>query len=78
MSAAVHARLDPDTQRILQRLKRRYGWSDSEVVRRGIRTVGETQLSQQGQRRRIAGLGRFVSGIADLGSNKEHLSGFGR
>jgi len=28
-------------------------------------------------RRRIAGLGKFYSGIADLGNNKKHLGDFG-
>jgi hypothetical protein len=26
----------------------------------------------------IAGLGKFASGISDLGSSKKHLDGFGR
>jgi hypothetical protein len=29
-------------------------------------------------RPRIAGLGRFASGVDDLGSNKRHLKGFGK
>lgn len=27
---------------------------------------------------RVAGLGQFCSGSVDMGSNKEHLNGFGR
>jgi hypothetical protein len=78
MNNVVHARLDPETQKILMRLKRRYGWSDSEVVRHGIRAVGEAKLAVARQRKkRIVGLGKFASGIADLGSNKERLRGFG-
>jgi len=30
------------------------------------------------RRRKIIGLGKFDSGIPDLGSNKKHLEGYGR
>jgi hypothetical protein len=32
----------------------------------------------QPKTRKIAGLGKFSSGVSDLGSNKKHLRGFGR
>jgi hypothetical protein len=75
MSRIVHARLDAETERRLRRLERRLGWSDSQVVREGIRVLDG--LTARGPRR-VIGLGRFRSGIPDLGSNKAHLKGFGR
>ena len=78
MTDIVHARLDANTREILRRLKRRYGWSDSEVVRQGIRALCEAGLSPQDRCDLVVGLGRFKSGKSDLGSNKEHLRHFGR
>jgi hypothetical protein len=75
MSAVVHARLDGTTRQLLERLRRRTGLNDSEIVRRAIRTLAGLELTPPG--RRIAGLGRFRSGIRDLGSNKARLTGFG-
>jgi hypothetical protein len=77
MPGIVHARIDSDTAKVLSRLKRRRGWSDSEVVRRGIRALARTELSATG-RSRIIGLGAYRSGRPDLGSDKRHLAGFGR
>ena len=78
MNDIVHARLDPQTRRILQRLKRRYGWSDSEVVRQGIRALSESELPARERVERVIGLGKFESGVPDLASNKEHLRDFGK
>jgi hypothetical protein len=50
------------------------GVSPSTVVREGIRLLAASQPKS----RKIAGLGKFASGIPDLGSNKKHLKGFGR
>jgi hypothetical protein len=75
MPGTIHARLDPETERMLRRLQRHFGWSDSQVVREGIKVLNG--LTARG-RRRVVGLGRFSSGIPDLGSNKTHLKGFGR
>ena len=77
MSDIVHARIDPETQRLLTRLKRQWGWSDSEAVRRGIRALAQLEL-RRGVARKIVGLGKFASDVDDLGSNKEHMDGFGR
>lgn len=78
MTDIVHARLDENTRKILRRLKRRYGWSDSEVVRQGIRALNETDVTPQDRCSQVVGLGRFESGTSDLGSNKDHLGHFGR
>ena len=72
----VHVTLDPETRRILARLRRRTGERDSELIRRALRALDAT--GPRRAPRRIAGLGAFASGIADLGSNADHLRGFGR
>ncbi len=76
MSRIIHARLDPQTEKMLREVERRLGWSDSEVVRAGIKMLSGTLIRRR--TRRIVGLGRFRSGIADLGSNKNHFKRFGR
>ena len=62
----------------MQRLKRRYGWTDSEVVRHGIRALSEAELTPKERCQQIIGIGEFESGVSDLGSNKAHLRRFGR
>jgi hypothetical protein len=76
MSSIIHARLDAETERRLLELRRRLGWNDSQVVRAGIKSL--SRLLGRGRSRAIVGLGRFRSGVPDLGSNKDHLKGFGR
>jgi hypothetical protein len=76
MSRVVHARLDPETDKLLRAIERRLGWTDSEAVRAGIKLLGGVVL--RGRARPIVGLGRFCSGVPDLGSNKDHLKGFGQ
>jgi hypothetical protein len=76
MPRVIHARLDPTTVEMLHELQRRLGWSDSKVVSEGIKILSGV-MGGKG-RGRIVGLGRFRSGIPDLGSNKEHLKEFGR
>ncbi|MEO6772662.1 MAG: hypothetical protein ABI467_06520 [Kofleriaceae bacterium] len=72
----VQARLDAKTARLLGRLRRTTGMSDSDLVRQGLELVA--QQRQPLPARKIYGLGAFESGIPDLGSNKGHLAGFGR
>ena len=75
-TSTVQARLDPEAQRSLERLVRRLGWTPSKVVREGLRLL--TAATPANGRPRVAGLGKFSSGVADLGSSKKHLKGFGR
>ncbi len=70
----IHARLDTETERMLRRLGRQFGWSESQVVRECIKLLNGLNA----RRRRLKGLGRFDSGVPDLGSNKGYLKGFGR
>lgn len=76
MAKVVQARLDDETDGILKELRRRTGLSDSELVRRGVRSLAA--LSQPASSTRFVGIGRFSSGVRDLGSSKAHLAGFGR
>jgi hypothetical protein len=71
----VHARLDPETEQLLRRVKKARGWSDSAAVRAGLRALAEQFRAGPGIR--VIGVGRFASGQGDLGSNKRHLRGFG-
>ena len=75
MSRIIHARLDEQTERLLRELERRLGWSDSQVVREGIKALNVLLVPKRS--RQIVGLGRCRSGLRDLGSNKAHLKGFG-
>ena len=76
MSSIVQARLDRETEAALLNLSERLGWSPSRIVREGIHLVDACHPPTQ--RPRIVGLGKFASGVRDLGSNKRHLAGFGR
>lgn len=75
MSSTVQARLDAASRRDLAQLVRSLGWSPSQVVREALRRMASSHLPVK--RPRIAGLGKFSSGVPDLGSNKKHLKGFG-
>ena len=75
MRNAIQARLDPESRKRLKRLMRATGWSASDAVREGLRLLSAVR---GGKKRKIAGLGRFASGIPDLGSDKKHLKGFGK
>jgi predicted transcriptional regulator len=67
-------KLDADTGRILAKLVDHLGLSPSMVIRDSIRALAACQPKT----RKIAGLGKFSSGISNLASNKKHLQGFGR
>ncbi|MGL4513941.1 MAG: ribbon-helix-helix protein, CopG family [Lacipirellulaceae bacterium] len=74
MIHTVQARLDDETAALLAELRRRHGWSASDVVRRGIQAL--TSESDAGKRR-LPGVGAHASGIDDLATNPAHLEGFG-
>jgi hypothetical protein len=60
----VQARLDAATEKTLARPVDQLGVSPSIVVREGIRLLAASQPRS----RKIVGLGKFSSGIPDLGS----------
>jgi len=76
MKMSVQARLDSRSQVTLKRLVQRLGWSPSQVVREGLRLLDVYYGQPAGKR--IVGIGRFDSGLTDLGSNEKHMNGFGR
>lgn len=72
----MQARLDERAQRALEEVARQRGWSRSRVVREALLKLAET--SRPPARRQVIGVGRFASGVPDLGSNPERMRGFGR
>jgi hypothetical protein len=76
VKANVQARLDREAQAALESLVRRLDWSPSRVVREGLRLLAACYGTTP--RRKVVGIGRFASDVSDLGSNKQHLKGFGR
>jgi len=76
MRSAIQARLDDRSRKRLAVLVRELGWSPSQIVREGLRVLEASYLRRK--KRGVIGLGRFCSGVSDLGSNKKHLRDFGR
>lgn len=72
----VQARLGRDAEQALDRLMRQRGWSRSRVVREALLLLANG--ANQATDRPVAGLGRFASGVPDLGSNPDRLRGFGQ
>ena len=76
MRKTIQARLDGKSSKRLAVLIRELGWTPSRVVREGLRVL-EASYSRR-KHGGVIGLGKFRSGIPDLGSNKKHLRDFGR
>jgi len=76
MRSTIQARLDDRSRKRLQVLVRELGWSPSQVVREGLRVLEASRLRKK--KRGVIGLGKFCSGLPDLGSNKKHLRNLGQ
>jgi predicted transcriptional regulator len=76
MKTSVQARLDEETRAELDKLVRLRGMTTSDVVREGIHLLA--RRSEADAPIKIAGLGKYDSGLTDLGSNKKHLANYGR
>ena len=76
MKAVVQARLDPEARKTLDGLVHRLGGNPSRVVRESLLLMGRYHCASP--RKRVIGVGKFQSGLPDLGSNKRHMQGFGR
>jgi hypothetical protein len=74
VTTTVQARLDEETQAILDRL-RRSGRTTSDIIREAIRLFDREQSG--GAAGKMIGIGMFRSGISDIGSNKKYLEGLG-
>jgi len=71
----VHARLDEETQALLDELSEALRWNSSKVIRESLKSLAS--CTPQIRAKRMVGVGKFSSGITDLASNKKHLKGFG-
>ena len=76
MKTVAQLRLDPETQRVLDGLVKRQGWTTSEILRKGIHLVARE--TEKVPSMKIHGLGEFDFGISDLSTNKKYMEGFGR
>jgi len=76
MANIIQARLDVLSRKRLKLLMKDLGWTPSQVVREGLRVLEASFVRRK--KRGVIGLGKFRSGVTDLGSNKEHLKGLGR
>ncbi len=76
MPSTIQARLDDRSRKRLAALVRELGWTPSRVVREGLRILEVHYVCRKKQG--VIGLGRFSSGVPDLGTNRKHLRGFGK
>jgi hypothetical protein len=76
MSKKIYARLDAATESLRNELQTQLGWTDSQIVREGIKSL--SKLMRSSRRRQIIGQGQFQSEKKDLGSNRVHLIDFGQ
>lgn len=74
--AIIHARLDEEAEALCLQLNAQLGWSESRIVREGIKALAPLLVKKKGSRR-IIGQGEFSSGVENRGSDKQHLRGFG-
>lgn len=76
MAASIHARLDEETEALREQLKNSQGWTDSEIVRRGIQALAVVTPNTK-KNRKFRGVGKYRSGVPDLATNPKHMEGFG-
>jgi hypothetical protein len=78
MKPYIHARLSPEDRAVLEQLKQVSGYTESQILRRGLRLVAE-ELRARPSALDVAGrsVGKFKKGPKDLATNRKHLEGFG-
>ena len=76
MGKLIQARLDEETEKLLKKLQSSFDGNTSHIVREALKVLAAITPSRGA--RSIVGVGKFESGIKDLGSNKKHLKGFGK
>jgi hypothetical protein len=75
----VHARLTASERRLLDRMRKVTGRSESALVRRGLQLVAAEEQSRRSALDLAgASVGRFDAGPGDLAANRRHLEDFGR
>jgi len=64
---------------MIESVRKMTGWSESELVRRGLRLACK-ELGRERSALELAGnsVGKFEKGPRDLSTEKKHLEGFGR
>jgi hypothetical protein len=74
----IHARLSREDRALLEELKRMTGYTESELLRRGLRLVSR-ELAAQPSALEVArrSVGKFKGGPRDLATNRKHLEEFG-
>lgn len=78
MKSYVHARLSREEREVLERLKQSTGYTESEILRRGLHLVAE-EVGPPPSALDLAGpsVGRFRGGPRDLSTSKRYLKDFG-
>jgi len=69
----VKVQIDENTGKLLARLRRQTGMTNSQLVRRALELVRQLATPLP-----VRGVGEFASGHRDLATNKKHLAGFGQ
>jgi len=75
-SRVVQTRLDDETSAVLKDLTTALQWTESQTIRHSLKLLAS--CTPKLRMRRIVGIGKFSSGLHNLGSNKKHLNGFGK
>ena len=78
MKAYIHARLSKEDRAVLETLKSSTGYSESELIRQGLRLVyRKIKPTQSALEAAGKSVGKFKDGPRDLARNKERLRGYG-
>ena len=79
MKSYIHARLGAEDRALLEEIRRASGYSESEILRRGLRLVSR-ELARRPSALALAGrsVGKFKTGPRDLAANRKHLEDFGK
>jgi hypothetical protein len=76
VSRLVQARLDEETDSLRAKLQKQLGWSNSRIVREGIKLL--SAVTPTTRKRRFSGAGKYESGLPDLATNPKYLDDFGK
>jgi hypothetical protein len=76
MARVVQARLDEETESLRSQLQQQLGWSNSKIVREGIKLL--SAVTPRNGKRRFSGAGKYESGLPDLATNPKYMDGFGQ
>ena len=76
MGSTVQVRLDDAATAALRAYSKRTGMSASQILRKGLHLAMQQEPLPASAR--IAGLGEFDFGVADLSTNERYMEGFGR